>query len=146
MPKQVRNDLITKNITYNSHGYCLPATKTSNDLKKFYYMPATSYDHEGFEFVAMIEAKQYPFFGTQWHPEKPQFEWKSPLIPHNFDSIQSGIYFLNAFVEMARKNTNRFNLKYLDLLSYNYQPEYAANYSPFMQIYKFEDFSIDSSS
>ena len=30
---------------------------------------------KGLEYVSTIESKHHPFFGTQWHPEKPPFEF-----------------------------------------------------------------------
>ena len=29
----------------------------------------------GLEFISSLEAKEYPFYGTQYHPEKNSFEW-----------------------------------------------------------------------
>ena len=29
----------------------------------------------GVEYVSTIESKRHPFFGTQWHPEKPPYEF-----------------------------------------------------------------------
>jgi gamma-glutamyl hydrolase len=35
---------------------------------------ATSFTDAGVEFVTMLEDKKYPFYATQWHPEKNMFE------------------------------------------------------------------------
>lgn len=41
------------------------------------------------EFLATMEAKDYPIYITQWHPEKPQFEWDpEECINHSYLSIQ----------------------------------------------------------
>jgi gamma-glutamyl hydrolase len=29
----------------------------------------------GKAFISTMEAKTVPMYGTQWHPERPQFEW-----------------------------------------------------------------------
>jgi imidazoleglycerol phosphate synthase glutamine amidotransferase subunit HisH len=42
----------------------------------------------GTAFVASIEAKNYPIFGTQYHPEKPGELWTDGLgINHEYESI-----------------------------------------------------------
>ena len=30
---------------------------------------------KGVAFVSTVEGKTLPFYATQWHPEKVQFEW-----------------------------------------------------------------------
>jgi hypothetical protein len=39
------------------------------------------------EYVSTIEHQRLPFFGTQWHPEKPPFEFSDDTIPHTHDAI-----------------------------------------------------------
>ena len=34
---------------------------------------AISYDKTGRAFVALMESDKYPFFGSQFHPEKQQY-------------------------------------------------------------------------
>ena len=48
------------------------------------YLQAKSSDacRNGSEYISTIEAKNYPFFGTQWHPEKPPYEFSLTAIPH----------------------------------------------------------------
>lgn len=38
-------------------------------LNKFYRMISWNKDRKNQEFVSTIEAKEYPFYGVQWHPE-----------------------------------------------------------------------------
>lgn len=46
--------------------------------------------------------KKYPFFGTQWHPEKSQFEWEpKEAIDHSPDAIRIGQYMANFFVNQG---------------------------------------------
>ncbi len=42
---------------------------------------------KGVEYVSTIEHQRLPFFGTQWHPEKPPFEFSDDTIPHTHDAI-----------------------------------------------------------
>jgi gamma-glutamyl hydrolase len=60
-------------ITYNSHHWSIDPKlfKTDKGLSSMYEVTAVSYMPDGREFVASIESKNYPFFGTQFHPEKP---------------------------------------------------------------------------
>ena len=39
------------------------------------------------EYVSTIEHQWMPFFGTQWHPEKPPFEFSDDTIPHSHEAI-----------------------------------------------------------
>ena len=39
------------------------------------------------EYVSTIEHQRLPFFGTQWHPEKPPFEFSDNTIPHSHEAI-----------------------------------------------------------
>mmetsp|Transcript_24645 Transcript_24645/g.38315 ORF Transcript_24645/g.38315 Transcript_24645/m.38315 type:complete len:193 (+) Transcript_24645:282-860(+) len=61
------------NYTYNSHDLAVgPETyETDAGLKDFWDVTALSYLINGTAFVASIEAKDYPFFATQYHPERP---------------------------------------------------------------------------
>jgi len=56
-----------------------------------------------------MEAKNYPFFGTQFHPEKPSQLWVDGMnINHSWESIQLQAHFSSLFVEMARANPDTF--------------------------------------
>jgi carbamoylphosphate synthase small subunit len=45
--------------------------KNDSDLSSFWDVTSISLMPNGTSFVASIEAKDYPFFATQFHPEKP---------------------------------------------------------------------------
>jgi gamma-glutamyl hydrolase len=53
-------------------------------METFWTPLATNLDKEGVEFISAMEAKNYPFYATQFHPEKTANEWtpKLPSIPH----------------------------------------------------------------
>ncbi len=61
------------NMAYNSHSLGIsPETFESDEgLKNIFDVIAVSYTAEpdSKAFVAAIEGKDYPFFGTQFHPE-----------------------------------------------------------------------------
>jgi len=109
MSERMKAYLSFEKAMYFNHRY-----GTTNET--FYSMPnlydfwdPISYNHDknGRVFVSMIEAKKYPFYGVQFHPEKNSFEWKDNLeINHEMGSIEVGHYFGNFFVNEARKNTH----------------------------------------
>ena len=71
---------------------------------------AISYDNDGKAFVASMEAKAYPFFATQFHPEKAQFVfYPGTKIDHSTESIHYNRYFADFFVEQCKMNGNSFS-------------------------------------
>jgi gamma-glutamyl hydrolase len=62
-------------MTYNAHthGISLEEFNSNKGLVEMFKATSTSIDENGIEFVASIEAHDYPFYGTQFHPEKEQF-------------------------------------------------------------------------
>jgi len=66
---------------------------------------------KGREFVSTLEAKRYPITATQWHPEKPAFEFvgvEGMEIPHSQEAIAIGQHMAMNFVAKARQNAHRF--------------------------------------
>ena len=61
------------NSTYNGHNWGIPPEKFLTDagLEKMFTVTAISYlpEPDGRAFVASIEGKTYPIFGTLFHPE-----------------------------------------------------------------------------
>lgn len=76
---------------------------TASSLNNFYRPLATSTDDDGLEFVATIEAIDYPFWGVQFHPEKNVYEWGANLtsVPHWPSAIKAGQYFAEFFVNQG---------------------------------------------
>lgn len=105
--------LSTKNLTYNHHSKCLTAASflMAPELLEFYEPLAYSRDKLGKEFVAILEAKQFPFYGVQFHPEKPSFEFivkrGQKNIVHSRDAIAVSRYFGDFFVKKAQLSNHR---------------------------------------
>ncbi len=56
-------------------------------------------------YAAIIEAKQYPFSGIAFHPEKVVYEWTPAIhIPHSKEAVDAAYAIGQAFVEGARMN------------------------------------------
>ncbi len=85
---------------------------------------------------------KYPVYGSQWHAEKPQFEWKwNEDINHSSDSIYAMQYFANWIVTEARKSYHKFPSVEQETaaLIYNYSPLFTGSDSnaSFVQVYVF---------
>eukprot|EP00112_Aurelia_sp_Birch-Aquarium-sp1_P013130 Seg2778.1 transcript_id=Seg2778.1/GoldUCD/mRNA.D3Y31 product="Gamma-glutamyl hydrolase" protein_id=Seg2778.1/GoldUCD/D3Y31 len=128
-------------LAFNNHRWGIyKGTFKKGLLKKFYKLLATSKDKKGVEFVAAIEAKDYPIYGLQWHPEKPSFEWNPALnMDKSFDSIIFGQAMGNFFINEARKNCNKFKSKRAETraLMHSYYPLYTGDVSTTDQMYIF---------
>jgi len=88
--------LRTQNLTSNEHhSGVLPTTFLSNDLLfKTFDVLSTNVDPKtGKEFVSTIESKLRPYTGTQWHPEKSNFEWSTTVdLPHSAHAVEVSQY------------------------------------------------------
>ena len=100
------------NYTYNHHIYGVLTESYEKDegLKSFWKLTSKSWDYYTARwFAASMEAINYPFFGTQFHPEKPSSLWvDASAINHTWESINLNDHFSKLFVEMARANPNTF--------------------------------------
>ncbi|KAJ8037221.1 Gamma-glutamyl hydrolase A [Holothuria leucospilota] len=141
--KEVLDALRTKAVTYNGHKFSLTPTNytKSATLHAQYDVLATSVNEEGREFIALIEAKDYPFYGVQFHPEKPLFTWSTKTsIKHDPTTLMVSQYFSNFFVNEARKNGHAFAdpKKEEDALIFNYKLVYLKGKQNLDQAYFFD--------
>jgi gamma-glutamyl hydrolase len=145
-PVQIVDILSKQNVTMNNHHYGIWVDhfSSSPELSEFFNMLSTNKDRQGSEFVSMIEAYKYPIFGSQWHPEKNNFEWgeTSEGIPneginHSHDAILASQYMANFFVDQARLSSHKFPTETEEdaALIYNYMPTKTTG--SFMQEYFF---------
>ncbi len=81
------------------------------------------------EFIALLESKKYPIWGSQFHPEKNAFEWteKYKEIPHWRHAIQASAFFSEYFVDQTRASMHRFPDRETEEknLIYSYEPVYT---------------------
>mmetsp|Transcript_12421 Transcript_12421/g.43096 ORF Transcript_12421/g.43096 Transcript_12421/m.43096 type:complete len:345 (-) Transcript_12421:442-1476(-) len=69
----------------------------------------TNVDRAGRELVSTVEAYdgRLLFSGTQWHPEKNPFEWKSAAVPHGPDAVRVSHLIATRLVDAARRSPHR---------------------------------------
>ncbi|XP_047496214.1 gamma-glutamyl hydrolase-like [Penaeus chinensis] len=144
MPDYVVGYLRLLNTTVNFHKWCMtPENFTLSGLTDEFKLLATSFDYDGLEYVALMEHFALPIFGSQFHPEKNQFEWKDDeahdAIPHTPQAVGVGQYFANFFANQARLNSQKFPTEEEETaaLIYNYQPFFTQGTSGFVQSYLF---------
>ena len=98
----------------NSHGHGLLMSEyeRNTNLKSFFRVLSTNIaPSNGAVFVSTMEALEYPFYGTQWHPEKNNFEWSLGAgyytnIPHSYNAILASQATANFFLQEARKSSH----------------------------------------
>eukprot|EP00775_Hariotina_reticulata_P005931 gene5931-6171_t len=99
----------TLNLAIQNHEYGLPPPFYERwpILKEWYNILTTSKDRNGVEYVSTMEAKKYPFTGTQWHPEKPTSEFGMEEVPHSLDAIRVSQALANYLVDTARYSSHK---------------------------------------
>jgi len=80
----------------------------SDALGAFFVLVSTNFDRRGAAFVSTLEAWELPIVATQWHPERPQFEWRAVGADHSAATIRAMQYVASFFVDDARRNNQTF--------------------------------------
>jgi len=142
MPENLKKIVTTEKVTYNNHECGISPEHFANNAKltAFYNVLSTNKDKKGAAFVSTMEAKNYPIFGTQWHPEKIMFEWISGTeINHSFNSVELNSWTARFFVDECRQNDHHFadTSSEKQALIYQYTPTYTGDSGSFMQSYFF---------
>jgi len=98
-------------MTQNNHEWGISPDVFTSDagLSAFFRPTSVSYDVDGNPFIATMEAYDYPMFGVQFHPEKPQSNYDpSTNTAHSETAYEYNRYFADFFVDQARHNFNAF--------------------------------------
>jgi len=133
LPPALKTALTHENITENSHvdGVMPDAYESNANLQEFFNILSVNTDPmNGKKFISSVEAKKYPIFAVQWHPEKNNFEWGKigrsgyKAIPHSASAIQLSQYMANNFVNSARLSSHTFASNEAEdaALIYNWAP------------------------
>lgn len=114
--QMVSESLSTDNkISMNNHHMAIQPNQFQNDpdLNEMFAILSTNQDPNTKDyFVSSIQARHYPFFAVQWHPEKNLFEYSTVSHtnqfisnnPHTEDAIRLSTHVANVFLHEARKN------------------------------------------
>ena len=150
----IYNKLSSENLTMNFHSYGISPSAYNGSyplLSNNFTILGTSLDEYGLKFVSLIQSKNNKingdlyWFGSQFHPEKPQYIFDknngNNNIVHNIDAIMTNQYFATFFVNECRlRNDNIMDTnEYNDKVIYNYQPYFIYNGThSYEQVYLFE--------
>ncbi|KIZ06309.1 gamma-glutamyl hydrolase [Monoraphidium neglectum] len=136
--KDLPSDLVAKlqddklNIAMQNHEYGIPPHHYQRWplLGEWFNVLTTSKDRKGLEYISTVEAKKYPFTGTQWHPEKPTSEFGMIEVPHTLDAVRVGQHFANRFVDTARYSSHKPSSpeQELAVLIYSTPPVFSARF------------------
>jgi len=124
--KNVSSDFLQRlqreECTLNNHKMGLSTKTFMNNprVSKLFRIVSASKDRIGQEYVSIIEAFKYPFYGFQWHPERN----------NEMD------YLVSVFSQDAEKNKRTKTIANIDKLPF--RRVHCMNYSG--QIYKFCNF------
>lgn len=100
-------------IALNSHTFGVSPDKFKTDagLASIFHPTSVSYttDDAHLPFVASMESSEYPFFGTQFHPEKAvEVFYPNNNINHSWVSEKLNRYLADKFISLARQNPNNY--------------------------------------
>jgi len=113
-PRELVRALQTQSLAFNSHDHGLLVREyaTNPQLNRFFDMLSYNEAPAGQFFVSTMEARDYPFYGTQWHPEKNNFEWSQnedySNLPHTPNAIAASQATARFFLSEARKSRHVF--------------------------------------
>jgi gamma-glutamyl hydrolase len=99
-----------ENNTINLHVQGVtPEDFDGSALSRSFVSLSTNVDRAGREFVSSAEAKDAPIYTTQFHPEKPAYEfYPGYAIPHSDHAIHANAWTARFFVNESRKNSRSF--------------------------------------
>ncbi|XP_032242686.1 gamma-glutamyl hydrolase [Nematostella vectensis] len=131
IPENILKDMRTRNMTLNMHKSCIRMTtfNKTKSLNTFFRVLTTNRDiDQDVDFVSTAEAYKYPFYGSQWHPEKNQFEWTHHEdIHHSYQAVRAAQALADFFVNQARMSRHHFKdpLEEGRSLIFEYRPRYC---------------------
>uniref|UniRef100_UPI00398F640F gamma-glutamyl hydrolase-like n=1 Tax=Pristiophorus japonicus TaxID=55135 RepID=UPI00398F640F len=142
-PGDLMQALAVEPLTANFHHWSITVKNFTSHtkLRNFFKILSTNIDSQELEFVSTMEARSYPIYGVQWHPEKNPYEWRIKNIPHSHNAVKVAWYMADFFVNEARKNSHYFSdeTEEANALIYNYAPVYTGNISNLEQMYFIDD-------
>ncbi|XP_017080231.1 gamma-glutamyl hydrolase A isoform X2 [Drosophila eugracilis] len=144
----VAEEMEKHSFACHQHRFCI--TKESLEsygLANDWQPLATQKDSSGLEFITIVEHRRFPIFGCQFHPERAAFEQlfvkgDPNYLAHSHFGIKLSQIFGSRFVEVCRRNSNRFRSSSLKArhLIWNWQPVFSGKFkdSNWLQCYLFK--------
>lgn len=141
-PEDFMKILTQEALTGNFHHYGLTVETFQKHeiLHNFFTMLSTNIAVNGLRFVSTMEAKRYPFYGVQWHPEGNAFLWSRGLnFSHSAHAVHLSSLMAEFLVSEGRKSSHHFDnpAEEASSLIYNFTPVYIANVCKYEQAYFF---------
>ncbi|CAL8345288.1 unnamed protein product [Lota lota] len=141
-PSEVMTALSREPLTGNFHnfGITIKTFAENEKLHKFYTVLSTNVAENGATFVSTMEAKSYPFYGVQWHPEVNCFQWDPDMqFPHSPYAVRVSSLLAEFFIDEGRRSLHSYDTpdEEASSLIYNYSPMYTQNFTRYEQIYFF---------
>ena len=113
MPEKLYRDMQTIAMAANFHKYgvAIKTYQQSEAFQELFTVTSTNHDDNGMEYIATMEARNYPFYAFQWHPEKVHF--MDTLVPAKdlkqpHEAFAMHRYMSDFLISEARKNNNSF--------------------------------------
>ena len=97
-------------LSYNIHNYGIHLTDfyKEKNLSDLFNVIATNVDDEGVEYVSITEAKHFPFYTVQFHPERNLYDYEMPNTPHSVEAGEFTNLLAQRLVQDAKRNMNSF--------------------------------------
>jgi len=138
--RQIQKLTTGQGVMFYDHNWIVSMDTYNNNrnLSTFWKVITETTSPFNERFVALWEARKYPFYGVQFHPEKNSFEWKINA-DRSYDAIEIEQIMSNKFIEKARLSKNSFASydEYQKYSIYNFQA--TATTFPFSRIYRFQE-------
>ncbi|EDW68529.2 gamma-glutamyl hydrolase isoform X2 [Drosophila virilis] len=131
----------------HQHRFCITEESlVGSKMDADWHVLATRTSEEGKRFITLIEHRDHPFFGCQFHPERAAYEQlfareDACRDAHTREGIQLAQYFAEVFVDACRRNPNRFDsVEQLSRhLIHNWQPVFSGQFNKanWLEVYLF---------
>ena len=110
MDSELYSEIQKKPIGYFFHTKCLTLDLFNSDgIFHDMNVIATNYDLDELEYAAFVEHNKYPFYGSQFHPEKLVYEWNPKIsVERSATGVLFNQHVANFFASEASKSKHRF--------------------------------------
>jgi len=111
MPDRLVEFIKDRRSMFYNHRYGFNSSLLEDNaiIDDFFIVTAKGVDDNGKEFIAAMEAKDYPIYTVQYHPERVLSEWKNKAhFDHPDESAQAVLVQAMFLVAEAKKNQQTF--------------------------------------